>query len=102
MALMLKCRVNPGRANPPGRPRLLRLFLSGIAMGPDPQEPGSQPAATTQPPAQPVAEPVSSEELNAWRRGFTPQAEIWNGRLAMLGLAVGLTVLLIARLSHHS
>jgi hypothetical protein len=45
---------------------------------------------------------VSSEELNAWRRGFTPQAEIWNGRLAMLGLAVGLTVLLIARLSHHS
>jgi hypothetical protein len=45
---------------------------------------------------------VSSEELNAWRRGFTPQAEIWNGRLAMLGLAVGLTVLLIARISHHS
>jgi hypothetical protein len=47
-----------------------------------------------------IVEPVSSEELNAWRRGFTPQAEIWNGRLAMLGLAVGLTVLLIARLSH--
>jgi hypothetical protein len=99
-------------------------------MGPDRQEPGSQPAATTktsadsspdtsaETPAQPVlepvvepvveplveplVEPVSSEELNAWRRGFTPQAEIWNGRLAMLGLAVGLTVLLIARLSHHS
>jgi hypothetical protein len=55
-----------------------------------------------QPPSddQPAGEPVSSEELNAWRRGFTPQAEIWNGRLAMLGLAVGLTVLLIARLSH--
>jgi hypothetical protein len=46
--------------------------------------------------------PVSPRELNAWRRGFTPQAEIWNGRLAMLGLAVGLTVLLIARLSHHA
>ncbi len=45
------------------------------------------------------AEPVSSTELNAWRRGFTPQAEIWNGRLAMLGLSVGLTVLLIARLA---
>ena len=83
-------------------------------MGPDRQEPGSQPAATTktaadrspdtsaEPPAEPLVEPVSSEELNAWRRGFTPQAEIWNGRLAMLGLAVGLTVLLIARLSHHS
>ncbi|MFM7264057.1 MAG: high light inducible protein [Cyanobium sp.] len=43
--------------------------------------------------------PVSPEELNAWRRGFTPQAEIWNGRLAMLGLSVGLAVLLIARLA---
>ncbi|MFO0037341.1 MAG: high light inducible protein [Synechococcaceae cyanobacterium] len=43
--------------------------------------------------------PVSPQELNAWRRGFTPQAEIWNGRLAMLGLSVGLTVLLIARLA---
>jgi hypothetical protein len=47
--------------------------------------------------------PVSKQELNAWRRGFTPQAEIWNGRLAMVGLSVGLTVLLIARLaSTHS
>ena len=43
-------------------------------------------------------EPVSRDELNAWRRGFTPQAEIWNGRLAMLGLAVGLAVVLCARL----
>lgn len=25
------------------------------------------------------------EERNAWRWGFTPQAEIWNGRLAMIG-----------------
>ena len=46
--------------------------------------------------------PVSQDELNAWRRGFTPQAEIWNGRLAMLGLSVGLTVLLIARLATHT
>ena len=45
-------------------------------------------------------EPVSRSELNAWRRGFTPQAEIWNGRLAMLGLSVGLSVLLIARLAN--
>ncbi|MFM7675191.1 MAG: high light inducible protein [Synechococcus sp.] len=46
-----------------------------------------------------AVEPVGREELNAWRRGFTPQAEIWNGRLAMLGLSVGLTVLLISRLA---
>ena len=45
-------------------------------------------------------EPVTRSELNAWRRGFTPQAEIWNGRLAMLGLSVGLSVLLIARLAN--
>jgi hypothetical protein len=45
------------------------------------------------------AEPVSATELNAWRRGFTPQAEIWNGRLAMLGLSLGLAVLLVARLT---
>ena len=45
------------------------------------------------------AEPVSQQELNAWRRGFTPQAEIWNGRLAMLGLSVGLGVLLLVRLA---
>ena len=32
-----------------------------------------------------VPEPVGSDELNAWKRGFTPQAEIWNGRLAMIG-----------------
>jgi hypothetical protein len=46
-------------------------------------------------------QPVSQAELNAWRRGFTPQAEIWNGRLAMVGLSVGLTVLIVARLAHH-
>ena len=44
-------------------------------------------------------EPVSQQELNAWRRGFTPQAEILNGRLAMLGLSVGLGVLLLVRLA---
>ena len=53
-------------------------------------------AAAGVPPA--VVEPVSQDELNAWRRGFTPQAEIWNGRLAMLGLSVGLGVLLLVRL----
>ncbi|KEF40707.1 MAG: high light inducible protein [Cyanobium sp. CACIAM 14] len=47
----------------------------------------------------PDTQPVSRQELNAWRRGFTPQAEIWNGRLAMLGLSVGLSVLLLVRLA---
>ena len=44
-----------------------------------------------------TAEPVSPDELNSWRRGFTPQAEIWNGRLAMIGLSFGLGVLLLVR-----
>ena len=34
-----------------------------------------------------IVEPVSNIELNSWRRGFTPQAEIWNGRMAMGALA---------------
>ena len=42
-----------------------------------------------------VTRPATSGELNSWRRGFTPQAEIWNGRMAMFGLAVGLTSLII-------
>ncbi|NWF58035.1 MAG: high light inducible protein [Fischerella sp.] len=35
---------------------------------------------------------VISNERNAWRWGFTPQSEIWNGRLAMIGF---LAVILI-------
>ena len=61
-----------------------------------PAEPAQSELAQTEPIQ---TEPVSATELNAWRRGFTPQAEIWNGRLAMLCLSFGLTVLLIARLS---
>ena len=45
------------------------------------------------------AEEVDSGELNAWRRGFTPQAEIWNGRLAMLGLSIALGSLFVIRAS---
>jgi hypothetical protein len=44
---------------------------------------------------------VPSSELNAWRRGITPQAEIWNGRLAMLGLSVGIGVLLLVRIASN-
>lgn len=29
-------------------------------------------------------------DRNAWRSGFTPQAEIWNGRFAMIGFVAAL------------
>jgi hypothetical protein len=32
------------------------------------------------------------EDRNAWRWGFTPQAEIWNGRLAMIGFLVTILI----------
>ncbi|GAC1495287.1 MAG: chlorophyll a/b-binding protein [Chamaesiphon sp.] len=28
---------------------------------------------------------VNTADRNAWIAGFTPQAEIWNGRFAMIG-----------------
>ena len=61
-----------------------------------------QPASETTEIRQEVMQTVveaAPEELNQWKRGFTPQAEIWNGRMAMLGLSIGLSVLLIARLA---
>ena len=42
--------------------------------------------------------PASSSELNSWKRGFTPQAEIWNGRMAIAGLIIVLTILLLSNL----
>tara|TARA_Y100001968_G_scaffold224122_1_gene206759 strand:- start:87 stop:269 length:183 start_codon:yes stop_codon:yes gene_type:complete len=41
---------------------------------------------------------ASSSELNSWKRGFTPQAEIWNGRMAIAGLIIVLTILLVSKL----
>ena len=38
---------------------------------------------------------VSKKELNSWKRGFTPQAEIWNGRMAIIGLVIGISVLVL-------
>lgn len=38
----------------------------------------------------------TQKDRNAWLWGFTPQAEIWNGRLAMIGFV---SVLLIELLS---
>jgi Chlorophyll A-B binding protein len=29
-------------------------------------------------------------DRNAWKFGFTPQAEIWNGRFAMIGFVAAL------------
>ena len=43
-------------------------------------------------------ERVDASELNSWRRGITPQAEIWNGRLAMLGVSLGVVALVLWRL----
>ena len=42
--------------------------------------------------------PASSRELNSWKRGFTPQAEIWNGRMAIAGLIIMLSILLVSNL----
>ena len=41
---------------------------------------------------------ASSSELNSWKRGFTPQAEIWNGRIAIAGLIILLIILLVSNL----
>jgi hypothetical protein len=65
----------------------------------------AQPAPETTEIRQEVMQTVveaAPEELNQWKRGFTPQAEIWNGRMAMLGLSIGLSVLLIARLAGNA
>ena len=43
---------------------------------------------------------VDIKELNLWKRGFTPQAEIWNGRMATIG--VGIILIVIALISKFS
>nr|WP_103666675.1 chlorophyll a/b-binding protein [Pseudanabaena sp. BC1403] len=35
---------------------------------------------------------------NSWITGFTPQAELWNGRLAMIGFVSAIAIEL---LTHH-
>ena len=43
---------------------------------------------------------VDKNELNLWKRGFTPQAEIWNGRMATVGIGIIFIMLaLFSRLS---
>ena len=43
---------------------------------------------------------VDKKELNLWKRGFTPQAEIWNGRMATVG--VGIILIIITLISQFS
>ena len=43
---------------------------------------------------------VDKKELNLWKRGFTPQAEIWNGRMATIG--IGLILIILALISQFS
>ena len=43
---------------------------------------------------------VDKKELNLWKRGFTPQAEIWNGRMATVG--VGIILIIIVLISQFS
>jgi Chlorophyll A-B binding protein len=38
----------------------------------------------------------TTENRNAWKFGFTPQAEIWNGRLAMIGFVAALVTELLS------
>ena len=43
---------------------------------------------------------VDKNELNLWKRGFTPQAEIWNGRMATVG--IGIILIMLALISFWS
>ena len=45
---------------------------------------------------------ASSSELNSWKRGFTPQAEIWNGRIAIAGIIILFTILSVSNLIFSS
>ena len=43
---------------------------------------------------------VDKKELNLWKRGFTPQAEIWNGRMATVG--IGIIIIIITLIGQIS
>ena len=47
-----------------------------------------------------TAKSVDKKELNLWKRGFTPQAEIWNGRMATIG--IGIIFIIVALISKFS
>jgi Chlorophyll A-B binding protein len=37
-----------------------------------------------------ITKDIVNSDRNAWIWGFTPQAEVWNGRLAMIGFAAAI------------
>jgi hypothetical protein len=39
-----------------------------------------------------VTVPAVEVDRNAWKFGFTPQAELWNGRLAMIGFLAAVLI----------
>ncbi len=39
-----------------------------------------------------VTTPAVETDRNSWKFGFTPQAELWNGRLAMIGFLSALLI----------
>ena len=43
---------------------------------------------------------VDKKELNLWKRGFTPQAEIWNGRMATIGIGIIFIIIAIVSQFH--
>ena len=47
-----------------------------------------------------ITKSVDNQELNLWKRGFTPQAEIWNGRMATIG--IGIILIILALISKFS
>jgi Chlorophyll A-B binding protein len=44
---------------------------------------------------QDVQKTAITETRNAWKFGFTPQAELWNGRFAMIGFVAALITELV-------
>jgi hypothetical protein len=43
-----------------------------------------------------ITKEFNAVDRNAWLWGFTPQAEIWNGRLAMIGFIAALLTELLS------
>lgn len=39
---------------------------------------------------------MENQDRNSFKLGFTPQAENWNGRLAMIGFAAALVIELVS------
>lgn len=51
---------------------------------------------TKENPSSIIDTPTMQENRNRWRWGFTPQAENWNGRLAMIGFVATLITELVS------